>query len=80
MAGRAIGFGMYRFEAETDLVKVEAAAASFREFRNLLSAVIKARDAFGWESRECNLARIELQEWQRLQREADNLGGKAQAI
>lgn len=61
--------GVYQFMPETDPVKIAAAQKWLEEFGQHLDQVVHTKEQYGWDSPQCQLARIDLQECQRKERE-----------
>lgn len=62
------GAGIYTVQPETDPVKIQEAEERHREWRSLFEAVMATNDERGWDSPECQMARIDLSKWQQEQR------------
>jgi hypothetical protein len=60
--------GAYRFEPETDPEKIKQHADNFAAWKELFDQVVHTRDEHGWESPECQYARMELHKWQMKRR------------
>jgi hypothetical protein len=70
--GKYQGTGIYSFEPETDPIKIAAAQIRSAAFTTHINGIACTLKAFGWDSQECRLARMEMAKWQRQERQGQH--------